>query len=157
MTFMDKTYTLREESVQSIPHYYISFTDSAGNFQDLEVSETLYFEFRKLERKNRNLQQSDQRHKERNEVYEETLNKRAVFKPKGVEELIMETELSELLQKTIDSLPEIQRRRFLLYYEYDYKYYQIGAMEHCTASSVGKSISIAKEKVRAHIKKYLCA
>lgn len=156
MTFLDKAYTLREESVQSITHYYISFTDSAGNFQDLEVSETLYFEFQQLERKNRNLQQSDQRHKEHNEVYEETLNRRAVFKPKGVEELIMEAELSELLHKMINSLPEIQRRRFLLYYEYDYNYYQIGAMEHCTASSVGKSISIAKEKVKAQMKKYFC-
>ena len=157
MTFIDKTYTLREEIVQSITHYYISFTDSAGAFQDLEVSETLYLEFRQLDRKNRNLQQSDQRHKEHNEVYEETLNRRAVFKPKGVEELIMEAELSELLHKTIDSLPEIQRRRFLLYYEYDYNYYQIGAMEHCTASSVGKSICIAKERVKAQMKKYLCA
>ena len=156
MTFLDKAYTLREESVQSITHYYISFTDSIGEFQDLEVSETLYFEFRQLERKNRNLQQSDQRHKEHNEVYEETLNRRAVFKPKSVEELIMETELSELLHKTINSLPEIQRQRFLLYHEYD-NYYQIGAMEHCTASSVGKSISIAKEKVKAQMKKYLCA
>lgn len=89
MTFIDKTYTLREESVQSITHYYISFTDSTGEFQDLEVSETLYFEFRQLERKNRNLQQSAQRHKEYNVVYEETLNRRAVFKPKSVEELIM--------------------------------------------------------------------
>lgn len=157
MTFLDKAYTLREESVQSITHYYISFTDSTGKFQDLEVSETLYIEFRQLERKNRNLQQSDQRHKEHNEVYEETLNKRVVFKSKSVEELIMEAELSELLHKTIDSLPEIQRQRFLLYYEYDYNYYQIGAMEHCTASSVGKSISIAKEKVKAQMKKYLCA
>ena len=157
MTFLDKTYTLREESVQSITHYYISFTDSTGEVQNLELSETLYFEFRQLERKNRNLQQSDQRHKEHNEVYEETLNRRAVFKQKSVEELIMEAELSELLHKTIDSLPEIQRRRFLLYYEYDYNYYQIGAMEHCTASSVGKSISIAKEKVKAQMKKYLCA
>lgn len=157
MTFLDKAYTLREESVQSITHYYISFTDSAGNFQDLEVSETLYLEFRQLERKNRNLQQSDQRHKEHNEVYEETLNRRAVFKPKGVEELIMEAELSELLHKTIATLPEIQKRRFLLYYEYDYNYYEIGAMENCTAQAVRRSVIIARKKVKAQMKQYLCA
>lgn len=157
MTFLDKAYTLREESVQSITHYYISFTDSAGNFQDLEVSETLYFEFRQLERKNRNLQQSDQRHKEHNEVYEETLNRRAVFKPKGVEELIMETELSELFHKTIAILPEIQKRRFLLYHEYDLNYYQIGAMENCTPQAVRRSVIIAREKIKAQMKNYLCA
>ena len=157
MTFLDKAYTLREESVQSITHYHISFTDSAGNFQDLEVSETLYIEFRQLERKNRNLQQSDQRHKEHNEVYEETLNRRAVFKPKGVEELIMEAELSELLHKTIATLPEIQKRRFLLYHEYDLNYYQIGAMEHCTPQAVRRSVIIAREKIKAQMKNYLCA
>lgn len=157
MTFLDKAYTLREESVQNITHYYISFTDSTGEFQDLEVSETLYFEFRQLERKNRNLQQSDQRHKEHNEVYEETLNRRAVFKPKGVEELIMETELSELFHKTIAILPEIQKRRFLLYHEYDLNYYQIGAMENCTPQAVRRSVIIAREKIKAQIKNYLCA
>lgn len=41
-------------------------------------------------------------------------------------------------------------------YEYDFNYYEIAAMEHCTASSVGKSISIAKEKIREQMKKYLC-
>lgn len=157
MTFLDKAYTLREESVQSITHYYISFTDSAGNFRDLEVSETLYFEFRQLERKNRNLQQSDQKHKEHNEVYEETLNRRAVFKPKSVEELIMEAELSELLHKTIATLPEIQKRRFLLYHEYDLNYYQIGAVEHCTPQAVRRSVIIAREKIKAQMKNYLCA
>lgn len=76
--------------------------------------------------------------------------------PKGVDELIIEQERSELLRRTIAALPEIQRRRFLLYYEYDFNYYEIAAMEHCTASSVGKSISIAKEKIREQMKKYLC-
>ena len=76
--------------------------------------------------------------------------------PKGVDELIIEQECSELLHRTIAALPEIQRRRFLLYYEYDFNYYEIAEMEHCTASSVGKSISIAKEKIRTQMKKYLC-
>lgn len=70
---------------------------------------------------------------------------------------MIEAERSELLQQAIDNLPDIQRRRFLLYYEYDYNYYEIGEMEHCTASSVGQSVSRAREKVKAQMKKYFCA
>ena len=125
MTFMDRVYMLREEScADGVMKYFISFKDGTGAFQNLNISEELYFAFRELERKNRNLQQSDQRHKEFNEVYDETLNRRARYTPKSVEEIIVETERSELLYKAIDSLPEIQKRRFLLYYEYDYNYYK---------------------------------
>ena len=58
---------------------------------------------------------------------------------------------TELLCKAVDRLPEIQRRRFLLYYEYEFNFYQIAAMEHCTASAIQKSVAIAKEKVKAEI------
>lgn len=102
-----------------------------------------------MERRNRNLLQSDERHKEFFELSNEALNRRARVTPKGVDELTIEQEHSELLYRTIAALPEIQRRCFLLYYE-------IAAMEHCTASSVGKSITRAKEKIKEQMKKYLC-
>jgi hypothetical protein len=81
-------------------------------------------------------------------------NKRVT--PKGVDELIIEQERSELLHRIIADLPEIQRRRFLLYYEYDFNYYEIAAMEHCTAQAVRRSVVLAREKIRAQMKKYLC-
>lgn len=158
MTFMDRVYMLREEScADGVMKYFISFKDGTGASQNLNISEELYFAFRELERKNRNLQQSDQRHKEFNEVYDETLNRRARYTPKSVEEIIVETERSELLYKAIDSLPEIQKRRFLLYYEYDYNYYKIAAMENCTPQAVRRSVIIAREKIKAQMKQYLCA
>lgn len=33
---------------------------------------------------------------------------------------MIEAERAELLYKAVDRLPEIQRRRFLLYYEYEF-------------------------------------
>ena len=39
------------------------------------------------------------------------------------------------------------------YYEYEFNFYQIAAMEHCTASAIQKSVAIAKEKVKAEIEK----
>ena len=155
MTFMDKVYTLRTEMrSDSKTAYFISFTDGQGEFYDLEVSEALYIEFRQMERKNRNLQQSDWRHQETSDLWDETLYKRAFRVPKSVEELIFDAEQRELLRKAISALPEIQRRRFLLYHEYDFNYRQIGEMEHCRPQSIMHSVARAREKIKTVIEQY---
>ena len=64
MAYGAKTYTLREESTESGKRYFISFKDGQGEHQELEVSEQLFIEFRQMERRNRNLQQWNQRHRE---------------------------------------------------------------------------------------------
>ncbi len=155
MAYRVKTYTLREETAESGTRYFISFKDGQGSYHELEVSEQLFIAFRQMERRNRNLVQWDERHREFSEVWDETLNRRALRLPKSIEELIMEQERSELLNRTIAALPEIQRRRFLLYYEYDYNYYEIAAMEHCNASAVQKSVAIARKKIKAQMERYL--
>ena len=155
MTFMDKVYTLRTEvRSDGKTSYFISFTDGQGEFYDLEVSEVFYIEFRQMERKNRNLQQSDWRHQEASDLWDETLYNRAFRVPKSVEELIFDAEQRELLRKAISALPEIQRRRFLLYHEYDFNYRQIGEMEHCRPQSIMHSVTRAREKIKAEIEKY---
>ncbi len=155
MTFMDKVYTLRTEvRGEGATAYFISFTDGQGEFYDLEVSEPFFIEFRQMERKNRNLQQSDQRHQEASDLWDETLYKRAFRVPKSVEELIFDAEQREILRTAIATLPEIQRRRFLLYHEYDFNYSEIGRMEHCRAQSIRQSVLRAREKIRAEIEKY---
>ena len=157
MAYRKKAYTLKEEIREDGTRYFIGFKDGQGDYHELEVSEQFFMEFRQMERRNRNLQQWDERHREFNEVWEETLNRRALRLPKTLDELLMDKERNELLYRLIDGLPEIQRRRFLLYYEYDLNYYQIGAMENCTASSARSSVVIAREKIKAKMKQYLCA
>ena len=88
---------------------------------------------------------------------EETLNWRALRLPKSIDERILEEERTEFLHRAINTLPEIQRRRFLLYYECDYKCYEIGAMEHRSAAAVAKSIASARKKVKEQMRKYLSA
>lgn len=156
MAIPKRSYWLREVVTKDGTSYHISFRDGQRKIQDLCVSYDFYMAFRRLELDNRKLENWDWRHREFSEIYDETLNRRALRLPKDVDELIIEEEQAELLRKAIAVLPEIQRRRFLLYYEYEYNYYKIAAMEHCTASSVGQSITRAKEKVKAQMKKYLC-
>ncbi len=55
MAYKAKAYTLREESTESGIRYFISFKDGQGEHHELEVSEQLFFEFRQMERRNRNL------------------------------------------------------------------------------------------------------
>ena len=69
MAYKAKAYTLREESTESGIRYFISFKDGQGEHHELEVSEQLFFEFRQMERRNRNLLQWDERHREFSEVY----------------------------------------------------------------------------------------
>lgn len=114
MAYRVKAYTLREESTESGTRYFISFKDGQGKSHELEVSEQFFMEFRQMERRNRNLLQWDERHREFSEVWDETLNRRALKLPKSIEEQMIEAERAELLCKAVDGLPEIQRRRFLL-------------------------------------------
>ena len=155
MAYGAKTYTLKEEAAEGGTKYSISFKDGQGEHHELEVSEQLFVEFRQMERKSRNLQQWNQRHREFNEVWDETLYRRALRVPKTLDERMIEKERNEIFAKAVTRLPEIQRRRFLLYYEYDFNFYQIGEMEHCTASAVQKSVSVAREKVKEEMRKYL--
>ena len=130
-------------------------TGRGGEHHELEVSKQLFFEFRHMERRNRNLEQWNQWHREFNGVWDETLYRRALRVPKSLDERMIEKERNELFYKAVTQLSEIQRRRFLLYYEYDFNFYQVGGMEHCTASAVQKSVSVAREKVKAEMRKYL--
>ena len=68
-----------------------------------------------------------------------------------------EEERAELLQRIISKLPEMQRRRFLLHYEYEMTYKEIGKIEHCSQQSVGRAVNAAREKIKAEMKKYLSA
>lgn len=157
MAIPKRSYWLRKVVAEEGMSYYISFRDGQGKIQELSVSYEFFMAFRRLELDERKIENWDYRHREFSEIMEETLNWRALRLPKSIEESILEEERAEMLHKAIHSLPEIQRRRFLLYYEYEYNYYEIAAMEHCTASSVGQSITRAKEKIKAQMKEYLCA
>lgn len=157
MWYRSRTYILREEVTEGGTRYFISFKDGQGISYELNVSYDFYMAFRRLQLDNRKLENWDWRHREFSEINDETLNKRALRLPKDVDELIIEEEQAELLHKVIAALPENQMRRFLLYHEYDINYYQIGAMEHCTPQAVRRSIIIAREKIKAQMKEYLCA
>ena len=74
------------------------------------------------------------------------MNWRAVRQPKSIEEIILEEERAELLQRIISNLPEMQRRRFLLHYEYEMTYKEIGKNRGLPHTLGGVVLSLPKEK-----------
>ena len=97
MWYRSRTYILREKVTENGTRYFISFKDGQGISYELNVSYDFYMAFRRLELDNRKLENWDWRHREFSEIYDETLNRRALRLPKAVDELIIGEEQTELL------------------------------------------------------------
>jgi RNA polymerase sigma-70 factor (ECF subfamily) len=147
MIRQSNTYALRTEESEGVTRYFVSFRDGQAIAREVEVNREIYLtldDCRKHEKRQRSFYE---RHVEYSELTEETLNDRARLKPKSVEETIVEMERSETLRKAIAELPEIQRRRLLLYCEHGMTYAAIGRLEGCSATSVKGSVDRARAKV----------
>ena len=57
------------------------------------------------------------------------------------------------LHRTIAQLPEIQRRRVLLYYFGGYTYEQIAQMEGCKYPAIIKSVAAAEKNIKKYLSK----
>jgi RNA polymerase sigma-70 factor (ECF subfamily) len=75
-------------------------------------------EFLRFVKIERSLRHWDERHREQSELTDESLNNRALTAPKSLEETVFDSLRNEHLRLAIQQLPEIQRRRFVLYHEF---------------------------------------
>ncbi len=115
---VNNPYTLRAEIIEGIPRYYVSFTDGQAIQRETEVSRPVYLEFLRFIKVERNLRRSDERNIEQLDLSDEVLYNRALIQPKSVEETTFDSLRNEQLRLAIQQLPEIQRRRFVLYHEF---------------------------------------
>jgi RNA polymerase sigma-70 factor (ECF subfamily) len=145
-------YTLRTEVFEGMTRYFISFTDGQAILRETEVSRPVYLEFLRFVKTERNLRRWDERHTEQSDLTDESLYDRALHKPKSVEDAAFDSLRSEKLRLVIQDLPEIQRRRFVLYHEFGLTYEQIAKMEGRRKSTVCESVLRAEEKIREKIK-----
>lgn len=134
--------------------YIVSFIDGNGNFQRSEINFDIYDALSELNKIDRNLTRSDERNLEYSELTDETLVKRSFKKEKSLEELVLEMEIKDIFWKTIEQLPDIQRKRFLLYYEYGFSLKEIAEIENCSIRAIQYSLEIAKKKLKIIFKKF---
>jgi len=140
-------YTLRSEIIGGLTHYFVAFEDVENTFCETAISRQVYLEFLRFVKVERNLRRWDERHLEQTELTEEMLRKRNFKLPESVEDTMLSILENEKLNEAIQSLPETQRRRFVLYYEFGLNYEEIAAIENCTFQAVGNSIKNAKVKI----------
>lgn len=134
-------------------HYYIAFENGQGVPHEFEISKTLYDAFNEFELRDISYLHKWDKYIEHSEVWESTLNRRALQQPDSVEEIVFKNMLIEKLHKGISNLSEIQKRRVRLYFFEGLTYEQIAIREGCTKMPVKRSIDAAIEKLKKEMKK----
>lgn len=146
----DNPYTLGYDD--SNKTYTVEFVDNMKVIHKIEVSDKIYEAFNEFELEDVSQIHKYQKHIEHNEVYEETLNARAINKPLSVEEEVENNIMTEILKNAIDTLSDTQKRRIKMYYFEDMTLKQIAELEHCSIMSVKENIDSGINKLRKIIK-----
>jgi len=142
------TYKLRTEEINGNIRYFVSFKDFYGVLQEVEVPTDVYLAFETSLREDDSLERWNRRRVEYAELTEAELYNRALSKPKSVEDEVLDNIRNEKLKQVISELPEIMRRRFILYHDYGLTLKQIGEVEGCSFQVVARSIKSAENKIK---------
>lgn len=128
--------------------YYIAFADGQGVFHKIEISKELYAAFDRFELEDISHINVVSRHLTESDMGDEPLGNRIADPSEPVEDHVYRRIMYQELHKAIAQLPEIQRRRILLYYFGGYTYEQISQMENCTKRAVKFSVDAALKNLR---------
>ena len=114
----------------------------------IEISKAVFEAFDRFELDDISYMHKVDRHYERSEQTEESINRRAIQPQEPIEETISRRIEIEALHRAIARLPETQQRRLVLYYFGELTYSQIAEMEGCTIMPVKRSIDAAIKKLK---------
>ena len=145
----DNPYTIFTTGIDTAtPHYYLTFVDSSNVERCVEIDKPLFDAFDRFELEDISFMHKVDKHYERTEQTEASLNKRAVKPQESVEEIVSQRIEVDRLHQAIAQLPEKQRRRLVLYYFGEFTYEQIAEMEGCTKRAVKFSVDIALKNLK---------
>ena len=131
--------------------YYISFTDGQGAFHKQEINQDLYSAFDRFELDDISQINEASRHLSEMGMSEESLCHLIADSSESMGDRVYRRIMYQKLHKAIDQLPEIQRRRVLLYYFEGHTYEQIAQMEGCSKRAVKFSVDIALKKLKDYL------
>jgi len=153
MSKNEMTYTPYFKRLGGLRQYFVRFRDGHGLWQEASVSRAVYLEFQRSIRKEQSQSRWDRRYIERSELTDQSLYDRALHKSKSVSEIVLDHLRDEQVTQAIAKLPDLMRRRFLLYHDCGLTYEQIAEIEGCTKMPVKRSIDRAEEKIREKFQK----
>lgn len=134
--------------------HWLSLSDGQGNRHHFEISAAVFALFDSFELDDLSYLNEVDRHHEQSELTEASLYDRAAHRPATVEESALQSMEYAQLHRAISELPEIQKRRLILYYFQGLTYEQIAEMEGCTKRAVKFSVDIAVEKLKKFFKNF---
>ena len=134
--------------------HWLTVSDGQGNRHHFEISAAVFALFDSFELDDLSYLNEVDRHYEQSELTEASLYDRAVYRPATVEESALQSMEYAQLHRAISGLPEIQKRRLILYYFQGLTFEQIAGMEGCTKRAVKFSVDIAVEKLKKFFKNF---
>ncbi len=147
----DNPYILHSEKEKNI--YKVTFSNNKEVIS-IDITKEIFEEFDEFEKEDARQIQEMARHNELNIVTEATLNRRAFYKPESVDDIIIKNIDNEKLQKALDKLTKEQRRRILLYYDYQLTMEEIATIEGCSKQSIQESIKWGIKKLKNFFEKF---
>ena len=140
-------YTLTEKEDK----HFLSFQDGQGVLQEFQITRELFEALNHFELDDLSVLNEWDRHLEQSEQTEATLNARATHYRETVEEEVFRHIENEMLHSSIAMLPEVQRRRLILYYFGNLTYQEIADLDGCSKVAVKYTI----DKAVAALKKII--
>lgn len=148
--YKDNPYNLSSDKKNGL--YYVSFIDSRGNLQYIEINKAIFDELNRFELKDVSQMNEYDNHIEHLELSDEELyHRRKIDTNDYYNENILNKILIKDLLSEIRKLPILQKNRLIKYYFYNMSYEQIAKEEGISKIAVKYSIDIAIEKI---IKKF---
>lgn len=129
-------------------HYYIRFKDGQGVEHCLEIEKQLFDTLNAFELEDLSHLNEVDNHYERSELTEAALHERAFVVSTPIEAIVSHKIEREELHKAIQSLPDLQRRRLILYYFGEMTYEQIAEIEKCSYPAARRSVLSAIENLK---------
>lgn len=150
--YKDNPYNLSSDKKNGL--YYVSFIDSRGILQYIEINKTIFDELNKFELKDVSQMNEYDNHIEHLELNDEELyHRRKIYTNDYYNENILNKILIKDLMQEIKKLPIQQRNRLIKYYFYNMSYEKIAKEEGKVKSVIKYSIDKAIEKISKNFKK----
>ena len=144
--YKDNPYNLNSDKKNGL--YYVSFIDSRGNLQYIEINKAIFDELNKFELKDVSQMNEYDNHIEHLELSDEELyHRRKIDTNDYYNENFLNKILIKDLLSEIRKLPILQKNRLIKYYFYNMSYEQIAKEEGISKIAVKYSIDIAIEKI----------
>lgn len=132
--------------------YKVKFKNFNNEQFNIEISEEMFIEFNRFELEDVSQMNEYDRHIEHSQLIEATLHNRIKEKGLNVEDLVISKMENEKIHIAISRLPEIQRKRIILYFFKDMKLREISKKEHTSIRAIQYSINIALKNLKKFLK-----